>query len=144
METPSRRLLLAVAWSCFLCSVGFFLVLAAPIQDRRAVDLTPRSSLLSGPVAALPYVLPLLLLLVGLAAYRRIAGPGRGDSTPAIWKRVQIAFFVMMGLFELNILAGAVLFLMGESLFVFAAFAGTTIALFALGLWRLVTTWPRD
>lgn len=146
MDTSARRVVLIVAWFFFLCSVGLFAVGAAPLADRRAQDLTPRAHLLTGPRAALPYALPLVLLPVGLAVYRGVFGPTRirAGNTPEGWRRAQTAFLAMMGVFEINILAGLTLFLLGESFPLFFLFAGTTLVLFGVGIWRLLTTWPLD
>lgn len=144
MDTSARRVLLIVAWFFFLCSIGLFAVGLAPVADRRLGDLTPRPPLLTGPLALLPYVLPLLLLIIGLIVYRRIAGTRRLDNTPEGWRRAQIAFAAMMGVFEINALVGLTIFLLGEPFLLFFVFAGTTLALFGVGLWRLLTTWPLD
>ena len=163
--TPARgvhpRFLLLLIWTGFLFSLGLYSLVAATIADnRRESGLLPASppgafAAGTGPFALLPYLLPALLLVVGIAVFRAMARHGtappggEGDDAAAagearVWGRLQSAFITLLAIFETNALVGLVGFFLGGTIVRFFLFAGGTFVLFCVALALLMAVWPRE
>ena len=138
-DTPSnQRVTLLIIWSAILFSVLTYCLLAVLISDTPGRMARPDP--LQGALQYLPYLLPLAALVTGLGAYNAIA---LSEDLPD-WKRTKTGFITMLAIFESNVIVGLVLFFLGMPVAKFFLFAATTVILLSVGLWRLMTTWPRE
>ena len=148
----TRKAILVLLWLFSLFFLGFACTAAAAVADSRLENgyVAPNvGPLLAGAIRSLPFTLPLVLLPLGLRAYRSLAGaalatgPDDAPASAAAWGRVQAALLVMLGLFELNFVVGlALFFALGAPVGNFFWFAGGAFVLLCVGLWRLMTSWP--
>ncbi len=140
----TRRAVLVLIWIFHLGFLGTLCLAAAYVADERgdgAQVVTERP--LTGALALLPYVVTAGLLTAGLGLYRRLARPAPGAASP--WPAVQRAFFVLLAVYELGGILGFVLLLARPTpAATFFIFASATFVLLCVGLWQLMTTWPRE
>ena len=142
---PRRRLI--VLWAAMTWSVVIYCILAFVLaggESRRGLP-----DRLVGPLAFLPYLLPLLLGGAGFQAYQAMAlknaEPGQwGDRPQTEWPRVQTGLIAMLAIFEMNVIVGLLFFFLGAPLGKFLVFAAGTILLNVVGLIRVRSTWPTD
>ncbi len=141
----TRRAVLVLVWIFHLGFLGTLCLVAAYVADERgdgARVVTERP--FTGALALLPYAVTVLLLVVGVTLYRRLARPAPGAAF-ASWPAVQRAFFVLLAVYELDAILGFVLLLARPTpAATFFIFASATFLLLCVGLWQLMTTWPRE
>jgi hypothetical protein len=137
VDDDARRRTLLIIWSAMAFSVLIYCFLAYTLsQGPGRRNLTDS---LTGPLAWLPYLLPVLLYGLGGNSYNALAlKHGRRS-----WAAVTRGFITMMAIFEINVIVGLVFFFLGTPLDKFLTFAVGTLLLDALALRRLMATWPR-
>lgn len=151
LPPEARRRTLLILWGAMVSSAIFYSGLAVFLSQTRSNLNGPyaRPDHLTGSLSLLPYLLPFALFPLGAGLYNRIAlkgveTPRMGGRPKTQWSAVQIAFIVLLAVFELNVLVGLLFFFMGSPLEKFLPFAVGTIALDVLGLRRLMDTWPTE
>jgi hypothetical protein len=152
-----HKALLIGLWVGALFVLGSVCLLAAYVADDRAEQgyVAEPGGLFIGRVAGLlPLVLTPVLLVLGLNAYKQTIAKADGGATAsaepvtlqqqhAVWGRFRRGFLTMLGVFFLDTVVGLALFLgFGSPVATLFAFAGATLFLFGVALWRLLTSWP--
>lgn len=136
----ARRRTLLIVWSAMAFSVLIYCFMAyALAQGPGRKNLT---DYLTGPLAWLPYLLPVLLLWLGWSVYNAVALKSAKHGQTS-WSQISQGFVTMLALFEINVITGLLFFFLGTPLDKFILFAVGTLLLDALALRRLMTTWPR-
>lgn len=136
----TRRRTILIIWFAMTFSVVIYGFLAYTLG--RSPGRANLKDPLTGPLGYLPYALPILLLVIGGSVYNAVALRGAGPGK-ASWGAIQTGFIGMLAIFEANVLVGLAFFFLGAPLDKFQLFAVGTLILNAIGLRRLLATWPR-